>query len=194
MAKDFAKGGGKPKRRPSARRRDHRQEPPGRELRLYGAGVLTGVFLSFVVYVATLSGAADPESSGKPSDAAVAQPDAPVPEPRFDFYTLLPEQTIDVEVENPVERAAQSDAAPTASGTRYLLQAGSFRQREDADRRRAELLLLGLDPVIEQTSAGSGRWHRVYLGPFESRAAMNRARALTAAENIDTLPLKRKRP
>ncbi|MDZ7783146.1 MAG: SPOR domain-containing protein [Halioglobus sp.] len=194
MARDFAKGGGSPKRRPPARRRDHRRESPGRIWRVYGAGVLTGIFLSFGVYVATLPGPADPESAGKSSEAAAAQADVPVPEPRFDFYTLLPEQTIDVEVEDPVGRATESGAARTAAGTRYLLQAGSFRQREDADRRRAELLLLGLDPMIEQTSAGSGRWHRVYLGPFESRAAMNRARALTAAENIDTLPLKRNRP
>ena len=193
MARDFAKGGGSPKRRPPARRRDHRREPPGQVWRVYGAGVLTGVFLSFVVYVSTLPGPADPESAEKTAEAA-AQADAPVPKPRFDFYTLLPKQTIDVEVEGPVERAAQAGAAPTAPGARYLLQAGSFRQREDADRRRAELLLLGLDPVIEQTSAGSGRWHRVYLGPFESRSAMNRARGLTAAENIDTLLLKRNQP
>ena len=68
----------------------------------------------------------------------------------------------------------------------YLLQAGSFRQRDDADRRRAELLLLGLEPKVEEASSDNGRWFRVYLGPFESHAAMARARSLTANQDIDT--------
>ena len=71
------------------------------------------------------------------------------------------------------------------------LQAGSFRQREDADRRRAELLLLGLEPRVEESKGDNGRWFRVYLGPFESRSKMSKARSLTAAQNIDTLVLKR---
>ena len=75
----------------------------------------------------------------------------------------------------------------------YLLQAGSFKQQEDADRRRAELLLLGLEPRVEASSGDNGRWFRVYLGPFDSRSAMAKARSLTAAQDIDTLLLKRRR-
>jgi cell division protein FtsN len=113
------------------------------------------------------------------------------PEPRFDFYTLLPEQTIDVEVEP--EPIAQPRASQQPS-VRYLLQAGSFRQREDADRRRAELLLLGLEPKVEETSGDNGRWFRVYLGPFDAHSKMTRARSLTAGQDIDTLLLKRSAP
>jgi cell division protein FtsN len=76
----------------------------------------------------------------------------------------------------------------------YLLQAGSFRQQDDADRRRAELLLLGLEPKVEEASGDNGRWFRVYLGPFESRSRMAKARSLTAAQDIDTLVLKRSQP
>ena len=74
------------------------------------------------------------------------------------------------------------------------LQAGSFRQREDADRRRAELLLLGLEPKVEETNGDNGQWFRVYVGPFANRSAMAKARSLTAAQNIDTLVLKRGTP
>ena len=119
--------------------------------------------------------------------AGEAQP----PKPRFDFYKLLPEQSIEVEVE-PAE-IERPRAADTASEL-YLLQAGSFRQREDAERRRAELLLLGLDPRIEETSGDNGRWHRVYVGPFDSRSQMAKARSLTAGQDIDTLLLKRGTP
>ena len=112
------------------------------------------------------------------------------PKPRFDFYTLLPEQTIDVEV-NPGETAKNRTSQSTEL---YLLQAGSFRQAEDAERRRAELLLLGLEPKVEKISGDNGRWFRVYVGPFESRSRLTRARSLTAAQNINTLLLKRSRP
>ncbi|MBT6126956.1 MAG: sporulation protein, partial [Halieaceae bacterium] len=81
--------------------------------------------------------------------------------------------------------------ANTALSEYYLLQAGSFRQREDADRRRAELLLLGLEPSIEESTGENGRWFRVYLGPFGERSNMSKARSLTAGQNIDTLLLKR---
>ena len=81
-----------------------------------------------------------------------------------------------------------------SANTLYLLQAGSFRQLADADRRRAELLLLGLEPNIEETSGDNGRWYRVYVGPFDSRAKVSRARSLTAGQNIDTLLLKRDKP
>ncbi|MBT4521928.1 MAG: sporulation protein [Halieaceae bacterium] len=114
------------------------------------------------------------------------------PKPRYDFYTLLPEQTIDIEVD-----PDEIPEHPPATGDKdevYLLQAGSFKQREDADRRRAELLLLGLNPKVEQVTSDSGNWFRVYLGPFESRLSLNKARGLTASQNIDTLLLRRAMP
>ncbi len=49
-----------------------------------------------------------------------------------------------------------------------------------------------LEPNIEETNGDNGRWYRVYLGPFQSRTKLNKARSLTAAQNIDTLLLKRR--
>ena len=196
MARDYAKG----KQASSGRKAPARKKPAQRGRarsnardqhsgwRWYGAGVLTGVFLSFLLYLGTLPspGGMPAERPGEPEEAA--QP----PRPRFDFYTLLPEQTIDVPVET--EQAEVAKPGTGRADELYLLQAGSFRQRQDADRRRAELLLLGLDPKVEETNGDNGRWYRVYLGPFESRSTMARARSLTANQDIDTLLLKRKRP
>jgi len=169
------------KRRTTSKARDAGSHP----MKWYGAGVLSGLFLSFMSYLGTLP--AD-SPTGEPAPVAEEQPDA-TPKPRYEFYTLLPEQTIDVEVD-PAEVTAPSDSTPAAREV-YVLQAGSFRQREDADRRRAELLLLGLQPDIQETSGDNGRWFRVYLGPFGTRSDMSRARSLTAAQDIDTLVLKR---
>jgi cell division protein FtsN len=136
----------------------------------------------------TLPQAADNTSEAAP---AVAEPAAATPpKPRFDFYTLLPEQRIEVDVD-PAEVTKKRPSTPSET---YLLQAGSFKQKDDADRRRAELLLLGLTPNIEETNGDNGHWFRVYLGPFASHSAMAKARGLTAAQNIDTLLLKRGTP
>jgi cell division protein FtsN len=192
MARDYAKtrktGGRAPRKKKTAQRQSSRSAPQaqqGSRWRAYLAGLLSGVFLSFLVYLSMLPPATNPGAipEAAPTTAVPAEP----PKPRFDFYTLLPEQTID----GPVEPAEVAKPPPGAAQVTYLLQAGSFRQREDADRRRAELLLLGLEPRIEETNSDNGRWFRVYLGPFNSHSAMTRARSLTAAQDIDTLLLKR---
>jgi cell division septation protein DedD len=194
VARDYARGRKPAAAKPAARRKSRSSSrsaaaAPASRLKWFGAGLLSGVFLSFMAYLGSLP--AEPGTGAQGAEAqAQAQP-AAVPKPRFDFYTLLPEQTIDVQVD-PAEVTAPRDA-PGATET-YLLQAGSFRQREDADRRRAELLLLGLEPSVEETTGDNGRWFRVYLGPFDSRSKMSRARSLTAGQSIDTLVLKRDRP
>ena len=193
MARDYAKGkqtAGKkaPARKRPAARSGKQPVRSGGAWRWYGAGVLTGVFLSFLLYLGTLPTPGDGDRVQQGEAEVVSSP----PKPRFDFYTLLPEQSIDVDVE-PAEMAKPRNTV--AAGTEvYLLQAGSFRQQDDADRRRAELLLLGLEPKVEEASGDNGRWFRVYLGPFESHSRMARARGLTAAQDIDTLVLKRSKP
>ena len=195
MPRDYAKnkqGGSKkaPARKKPATRKSSARPASGGGWRWYGAGVLTGVFLSFLLYLGTLPTPAESEQAQTGEAPAISQP----PKPRFDFYTLLPEQTIDADVE-PAEMAKPRASLSTDTSTAtYLLQAGSFRQREDADRRRAELLLLGLEPKVEETTGDNGRWYRVYLGPFQSQATMAKARSLTAGQNIDTLLLKRSKP
>ncbi len=177
-------------RKPAASRRNTASNSPPRVWRWYSAGLLSGVIGCLALYLVTLPPAPDdaaPQAGREAGAKAVAQTP---PKPRFDFYTVLPEQTIDVEVE-PADVARPRSASASAGKEVYLLQAGSFRQREDADRRRAELLLLGLEPRIEESSADNGRWFRVFVGPFESRSNMAKARSLTAGQDIDTLLLKR---
>ena len=59
---------------------------------------------------------------------------------------------------------------------------GSFRERREADRLRAELALGGFESSIRTADTANGTWHRVMLGPFRGRAAAEaaKARVLTA--------------
>ncbi|MFV8819073.1 SPOR domain-containing protein [Haliea sp. E17] len=189
MARDYAKRGSAQRtRKAPAAKRKAASHSAGGGWRWYGAGVLTGVFLSFLVYLGSLPQA----EPGGPQPTAASAKAEPAPEPRFDFYTMLPGESIDEDYKQPAAAAAEpSRPTPAEARIIYLLQAGSFRQSEDAERRRAELILLGLEPSIEETRSDNGRWFRVYLGPFDTHAKMSRARGLTAGQGIDTLLMKR---
>ena len=161
----------------------HQSAPAsGNGLRWYSAGLVSGLFLAFMLYLATL-----PPEPGE----AVTDPQrssAAATQPEYEFWEVLPNQEITVDV----DPAEVPRSRSTSEVSQYLLQAGSFREAEDADRRRAELLLLGLQPKVEETRGDNGRWYRVVIGPFESRSAMARARSLTAQQDIDTLLIQRK--
>lgn len=159
---------------------------PGGALRWYGAGLLSGLFLAFLLYLVTLP----PEGGEPPIPEPVATGAGKSPTLQYEFYEVLPSQDITVDVDPaeippPRNRSAVSDK-------QFLLQAGSFRDKDDADRHRAELLLLGLSPRIEETRGDTGRWFRVVLGPFANRSSMAKARSLTAQQDIDTLLVQRK--
>lgn len=198
MARDFAKGRPAGAKAPAARKKTQPRRGesvrvatdsrPGSGVRSFFAGLLSGIFLCFLAYLYTLPPADAP--APEPETAPVASVPAEPPKPRFDFYTMLPQQTL----EDAVEPAGVASPPAGAIAESYLLQAGSFRQREDAERRRAELLLLGLQPKVEESDSDTGHWFRVYLGPYNSHTEMTRAKSLMAAQDIDSLLLKRTAP
>jgi cell division protein FtsN len=199
MAQDFAKRKKSSSSKTAAPRKAQAQrhggDKPSRAsgVRPFLTGVMTGVFLSFLVYLGTLP---DPVEPGQ-EVVSTEQPKAEIPKPRFEFYEILPQQNIEVaEPAEVVEPAAElpKPAAATATPQPYFLQAGSFRQQEDAERRRAQLNLLGLQPTIEETSGDNGRWFRVSLGPYDSPDAIAKARGLLAGENIESVLLRRSGP
>ncbi|MEE4192227.1 MAG: SPOR domain-containing protein [Halieaceae bacterium] len=185
MTRDFANKGsttrGTARTKPANASRRQSQAPAIAPWPWFLAGLLCGVFLSGLVWLASQR----PDTAAEQAVVARESSEKPRPRPRFDFYTLLPEQRIDVDI-NP-----EAMANTSAPSDEFLLQAGSFKQAEDADRRRAQLLLLGLTANVEEATTDNGRWFRVYIGPFESRSALQSARNRTAQEGIDTLLLKR---
>jgi cell division protein FtsN len=199
MPQDFAKRkpGATAKKAPARKSQAQRHpgEPPsrGKALRLYLTGVVTGVFLSVLLYLGMLHKPAEPA----PDVASATRPQAvpEVPKPRFDFYTTLQQQSME-EGPDAVEPAADLPRPQSAAATQqpYFLQAGSFRQRGDAEARRAEILLLGLNPMVEESNDDNGHWFRVSLGPFDSHESTSQARGLLAKQNIDSVLLRRGGP
>ena len=140
-------------------------------------------------------GGADDEPA---SEASRIEP----PKTNFDFYRLLPRTEVrvddsDIPGANPsapaqtATRPSAADDGRETAGTpevrpssprEYRVQVGSFRERKEADRLRAELALGGFESSIQTSDTANGTWHRVMLGPFRGRAAAEaaKARVLTA--------------
>jgi hypothetical protein len=192
MAQDFAKKSPQKGRKKAPGTRVHAagrgsESGTSSPLTWFFSGLLCGVFVSGLVWLASLQPEVG-EAMSKVTEATLG--DGEMPKPRFDFYTLLPQQNIEVEVDSKDIQQARTNKEMD----QFLLQAGSFRQSEDADRRRAELILLSLDAKVEETNGDNGRWFRVYIGPFQSRSKLAKARSLTAQQGIDTLLLKKPKP
>ncbi len=77
----------------------------------------------------------------------------------------------------------------------YVVQVGSFRRERETRSLKQRLDGAGFSSFTEPVElAGKGRWVRVYVGPFDSRAAAGNAkRALHERLHIDGLVLHHKR-
>lgn len=92
----------------------------------------------------------------------------------------------------PAAAAATPAATPAADEDKviYFLQAGAFREIEDAENTRAKLALLGFEAAISEKANESGVLYRVRIGPFPQVEAMNKARAKLIDSGIDVAIVK----
>jgi len=173
-------------------------------------GLLIGLFIAFLVYIKMQAGDSTtqivvektlPEESTQEDVRDVRKETRATitpPEPRFDFYNLLPEMEVIVpesEIKKPrvqpaaPESPAASAPASTPVGTFYL-QVGSFRNAEQADNLKAKLAFSGFETVIHKATleinGKSETFHRVRVGPFNNLEAANRSREKLITSGIDS--------
>lgn len=152
-----------------------------------------GGFIGFIFYLNSLP--ANPGSQPQAVSEKPAQKPAKTPaetakeeeKPGFRFYEMLPES----EVVPP--KVEEYTPGPTQTDFNYLLQSGSFRSKEDAERQRAQIAFQGLRASTQRIDLDNGSvWYRVNVGPFTSRSQMNSAIDKLVSLNIQ--PLVRKIP
>ena len=185
--------------RKKRRRRERRDEYPAWVWMLFGLSI--GLAVAFAVYVndrtipepvpATRAAApaAEPPPRASESAAASAEPVATPPEPRFDFYKMLPNYEV-VIVEQEPDVAEDNTPQAIVEPGEYVLQAGSFSSFDDADRRRAELALHGIESSIQRVSIDNRRYHRVWIGPTKDLDQLNTLRTRLRQANIDVLRIR----
>ena len=93
----------------------------------------------------------------------------------------------------PVLQGPKKDKqADSETGKRYILQAGSFRNRQDAEKLKATVALLGLEASINQVSINREQWHRVRIGPVNNRRELNANLNLLHRNNINAMAMELK--
>tara|TARA_R110002096_G_scaffold154_2_gene699 strand:- start:11303 stop:11902 length:600 start_codon:yes stop_codon:yes gene_type:complete len=191
------------KRRKSRSRKKQQEEYPGWVWMIFGLAI--GLSVAFAVYVKD-SAPETPPTAAAQQPASLQQsiddnidhngestPDEPVvAEPakeRFDFYKMLPAFEMTVENDTPeVDRDVEPQAIDEPGV--YMLQAGSFSTNNDADRRRAELALHGIESRVQRARVNNRDYYRVYIGPIEDLGELNVTRSRLRAANIDVMRIR----
>ena len=171
-------------------------------------GLLCGVVGTVaVVYAPSLfeaPNAADSSMAAPVSDTAAL--------PDFQFWDILPQDTVGTRARPPETPAPQPSApqprqdaqtaarrqpaAPQPAATQpgaLFLQAAAFRSRKDAEVMRARLLLEGMAAAIERSpGSGGDPLHHVLVGPFDIDADAQRAAG--HLRTLDMAPITVTRP
>ncbi|MDR1661762.1 MAG: SPOR domain-containing protein [Azoarcus sp.] len=162
-------------------------------------GTIMGVFMGMILGACIVAVAAwffsntgSPPSASAPAKPSPGEPtvaalpgkpgDKPVEKPDFTFFNTLPKGE-----SAPVTPSAQAEpprsAQLPAQAQRLLekavyLQLGAFENAEQADDLKAQLLLMGLEPVTQRVQLPDGRVvHRIRVGPFNAREDVKAMRA-----------------
>ncbi|NWN92675.1 sporulation protein [Marinobacter adhaerens] len=150
-----------------------------------------GGFIGFIVYLNSVPTGGDPQQppvAEKPAKPPAEQSASQeTKKPGFRFYEMLPEsEVVPPEVE-------EYTPGPSKQDFNYLVQSGSFRTKEDAERQRAQIAFQGLRASVQRIDLDSGKtWYRVNVGPFPSRSQMSSA--IDKLVSINIQPLIRKVP
>ncbi len=130
--------------------------------------------------------------TGTDSAPVISEPDVtdPASEPEIDFrfFQVLSEQQVMAGNEGVEPAGRTADLGPQE----YMVQAGSFPRRPDADKLRAQLLLEGMDVGIAASPReGGGIRHRVLVGPFDNQADAQETRRALSERDIQATILSR---
>ncbi len=156
------------------------------------AGIAIGLFISFLIYLRNL-----PAPVPEELPATEAQAEKNSNGPKFDFYKILPELEVVIpDLEVKVTPADKTTPPPAVTNTksekkeRFVLQAGSFEQFQEADKMKATLALLGIEAGIQKVTVDNKTWHRVRIGPMNDRKTLNNIRQQLQKNNIKAIALK----
>jgi cell division protein FtsN len=183
-----------------------------------GIGLLLGAGLMLVVLGKDWAPLLRKKNLPQPNPAATApQASEPAvadagrkepPKKSYDFYKVLEanevvipdaELTEKARAEQQAKNAATTAPAPgvapaTASGGRYILQAGSYPDAKGADEVKAKLALLGFQANVQPVTVNGRQWHRVRLGPYASASDLESAKRSLGENGINAIALKETPP
>lgn len=129
--------------------------------------------------------AVNTQNSEPKAEPVPAEPE----EPRYDFYTILPQAEVvvpDYEIKTRV-REELVGKAKTTTTAKYMMQAGSFREAAEAENHKAKLAKLGIEARVEPAKVGNVMWHRVKIGPYDNPSSVSTIKELLAKNGIGVI-------
>ncbi len=119
-----------------------------------------------------------PETSSKPSEAALMPPTAKAEPKPFTSKTEKPEPVAKSKDEGNKARSLLEGKPPTADGERHVVQVGAFSDPTKVREVRRKLEQAGMSTFIQSVDGKDGKTStRVRLGPFSSREDAEKAAA-----------------
>jgi cell division protein FtsN len=181
------------KRRRRRKSKSRNDDYPGWVWMLFGLAI--GLAVAFAIYINDRTPgipvrpvAEQPSNVDDNKERAQAEVEKP-PESRFDFYNLLPKFEVIIPEQEPNVQAEAGPQAVVEPGV-YVLQAGSFTEYQDADRRRATLALQGIESRIQRVTIDDKTYHRVRIGPIDDLDELNILRSRLREAQIDVLRIR----
>lgn len=135
----------------------------------------------------------------------------------YRFYDLLPQQQVTpipeqaipesknqgtamiVEAPSTTQPAASesvgidpNQSATTPQQPTYILQVRSYNDPDQADARRAEIILNGLSADVVKSTENGQTWYRLISGPYDTQDAALAAQQTLQHSGIDSIVIKRK--
>ncbi|MEY4640872.1 MAG: hypothetical protein RLZZ227_866 [Pseudomonadota bacterium] len=210
MAQDFAKQRSNPegiKRKRAASAATKGPQPASANWSWFFSGLMSGVIISIATYLAVLELGENVAESAQSAQAGITPED----QPTYTFYEELSRAEVPVAIP-PGEGIAVAEAlvqpavnSPDAAGTPaplapvspaaaaeekaplYLVQAGSFQNREDGESHRARVILLNMNANVVESVVGGRTRYRVQVGPFAGRQSAEDARDILSSNEIDSI-------
>lgn len=127
------------------------------------------------------------ESKKKKTGPAEKVPEVDLPEPRFTFYKILPEKEVLVSETEIQSRKRDEKAGKGETAASYVIQAGSFQTRDQAEKLKARLADAKVNSKMEQVMIENASWYRVKVGPYRSLVDAERMRAYLRKHDIDSV-------
>jgi len=178
----------------TARKAGHKRPVPGWIILL--SGVLSGLLLAVFIYVK--GWVPEPiQNTQNPVPGVAQEAVKPVEDvsksvskkPDYDFYSVLPE----MEVVIPKEELEQQVARDSKEYS-YILQVGSFKNRNDAEELKARIAFSGQIAHIQEIDVNGTQYHRVRVGPFDSSREADKQKRQLEQGGHKPLVLKETKP
>ena len=158
-------------------------------------GLTIGLSVAFAIYINDRSPGVPVKPIAKQTanidnnrEQARGQPET-APKSRFDFYSMLPNFEVIIPEQEPDVRADSEPQAVVRPGV-YVLQAGSFTEYKDADRRRANLAMQGIESKIQRVTIDDKTYHRIRIGPIDDLDELNVLRSRLRQAHIEVLRIR----